>query len=318
MLLLEMAGRIREKLVEDGWTREGSLLTRTRLHGQQRKMIAAATALGITEDHVDALRVTSQVQASKSRVAAVAARPDQALLESVKPWVTPLSAGASFHGNDRYVDTMGAVHYRMPQAHSLIVIAEAWISLLLQHGQISRFDCVLTHKNGNPILVHDFCARFSPSGSIQPLLCKSGNDRSRVHHGAGYHATDFEGLTAFLAQNPWKPGDRRFRVLALDDNATTGNSLLAAVKEFNDFATSSAGAAFEPISEAVLLYVVKAPGQPWAFSGQQLRVHAMIALGAEEMKRIERASPKKVPALADEMKDHEACEFSRTLPTLTR
>jgi len=317
-LLLETVAKIRERLVDDGWVKDGTWLERTRLRGFRRRIAPALDVVGITADHVVGLRGAAASEAAKRRAGdpALRDRPDQALITAIKPWIVTLDDGAFFRGNDRYVDTMGLVHHKDADAPSLAAILDAWVDLLRRHEIIGDFDCVVALKEGNSVLVTEFCNRVSPNHLVAPILCKSKHDPSRVSCDSGSHETDFEGLRAFLkAMGPPPAPRRRYRALAVDDNCTSGSSFYGAIKEFNDYVNSHDDSCpIEPIEDAAVLFVVNA-GNPkdFAFDGKPVGLHAMLALGSEEMTTIEEAQRKHAPRLADGFKDHPACEFSRQL-----
>jgi hypothetical protein len=317
-LLLEVAAKIRDKLVDDGWLDDGNWLERARFRGFQRRIAPALSAVGITADHFAGLRGAASSQSAKRRAGDphLRNRPDEALIAAIKPWIVSLDEGAEFRGNDRYVDTMGLVHHKDSETPSLAAIMDAWVDLLRRNEEIGGFDCVVTLKEGNSVLAIEFCNRVSPNHLIAPVLCKSKHDPSRVKRDSGSHETDFEGLGAFLkASGPPQPPRSHYRALAIDDNCTSGSSFYGAIREFNDFVASHQGSfPLDPIDHAVVLFVVNA-GDPldFAFRDKPVALHAMLALGSKEMGAIEAAKPKDAPALADQFKDHPACAFSTTL-----
>jgi hypothetical protein len=320
-LLLKTIGELRDKALDDGWLTDKSWLGRTRRRALQRRIEPALSAVGITADHFDALRSAAADQAAKRRATDthLRSRPDRALVSAIKPWIVRLDDG-SFRGNDHYVDTMGLVHHRSTGRPSLAAIADSWVSVLEQHGEVDSFDCVITLKEGNPVLVTEFCNRVSPARLVKPILCKSKRDPARVGRDSGSHETDFEGLRAFLdAMGPPSPPRTRYRALALDDNCTSGRSLYAAIEEFNDFVSArSDDYPIEPITQAAVLFVVLAGKEDdFAFAGTAVALHAMLALGSTEMRQIEETKMKAVPELADQMKNHPACVLSASLGTLT-
>lgn len=317
-LLLKTIAELRDKALDDGWLAGDSWLGRTRRRALQRRIEPALAAVGITADHFDALRAAAADQAAKRRATdtALQSRPDQALIAAIKPWIVALDAGATFRGNDRYVDTMGLVHHSASGTPSLAAIADAWVSLLRAHDKVLPFDCVLALKDGNSVLVTEFCNRVSPTHLIKPILCKSARDPSRVQRDSGSHETDFEGLRAFLkSAGAPQPPRTLYRALALDDNCTSGRSLYAAVEEFNQFVQARPDDyPFEPITQAAVLFVVNAGGETeFAFAGKSVTLHAMLALGSHDMKCIETATSKHAIGLADSMKAHPACSLSQSL-----
>lgn len=318
-LILKLAMDLRERLLEDGWFQEDSWLGKMRRRGMQRRLTPALAAIGITADHFDSLRRAAADEAASRRLSekALRSRPDEALLAAIKPWIVRLDDGATFRGNDRYIDTMGLVHNRERGRPSLAAIADAWVTLLRRAEKIESFDCVITLKDGNPVLVTDFCNRISPTKIVKPILCKSEADPSRItRDDAGPHETDFEGLRAFLetAGRPREPR-KSYRALALDDNCTSGHSLLSAIEEFNTFVTAQPDKfPIEPITQAVVLFVVNAGEKmEFAFDQSDIELHAMLAIGPEEMRSIEQTDRRKLGELAGQIKTHPACGYARSL-----
>ena len=305
---------VRDKVVEGGWDSPRWLmrwLQRTAQRAAARRVMRDSAMLGseFFEHHGNAIDVAY----ARTRVpAGVRDRPDRRLLEELRRWTIRLSGDADFRGSQFYVNTMGAVCNSEADEASFAAIMHAWIRKLQAANAIQPFDCLLALKEGNPILIHAVARRLtrSENRSIRPVFCKGPLDPARVSQGP--HETDFEGLRAIRDEQPLaRASDGRYRALAIDDNCTSGRSLRTAIEAFNQFVTAnSEDYPFVRVDTAVVLFLVK-KDQPVVL-GPDITLHALLALGEPEMKRIRGKTPISLRQ-ANGFKQHEACEFSKTL-----
>ena len=306
---------IREKLIDLGLDRPRWImrqLERTHRRAAARRITRDVGLLGseFFEHSGNAIDVALSAQKLSQ---SLRSRPDQHLVVALRDWTIDLG-DADFQGLRHYVNTMGGVSYSEDRETEFANIAHSWISTLQASNKIKPFDCLLGIKDGNPILVHSLARRMcrSEDRPIRSVFCKGSNDPARVSQ---RHETDFEGLRVFRDEQPIpRAGDGRYRAIAVDDNCTSGRSLLDAIARFNDFiAHHNNDYPFAPVDTAVVLFIVRAQGT-FAFDDQSdVDVHALLALGDEEMKQIARDGAKRLKRQVGDMKDSSACEFSRTL-----
>lgn len=236
--------------------------------------------------------------------------PDRKLIEALKECTISLGDSTDFYGLRHYVDTMGAISSSEAKAARFATIAHAWLTALQDRNAITPFDCILSIKDGNPILVHTLAQRMhrSDDRSVRAVFCKGAHDSARV---STRHETDFEGLSSFKRQQV--PRCHRLRAIAVDDNCATGKSLVEGIERFNGFvAEHPEEYPFEPVTAAVVLFLVKT-GKPTAFDDSSIALHALLALGDREMSKICQTSLRKLKREVDDFKDSPACKWSSTL-----
>jgi len=240
--------------------------------------------------------------------------PDRELIDAVKEWTIELEEGVDFQGIHHYVNTMGAISASEDNAAKFATIAHAWLTFLQNRNVIPPFDCLLSIKDGNPILVHDLAHRIrrSETRPVRSVFCKGAGDSSKVSRGP--HETDFEGLRAFRDKNQIPRSHGKLCAVAIDDNCTTGKSLFDGIERFNRFvADHPDDYPFCPVDTAVVLFVVKTSAPNTFAESDSLRLHALLALGDHEMQRIRAEKPGELKEHVADFKDAPACTQSRTL-----
>jgi hypothetical protein len=316
VVLLGGLANIREKILAGGWDRPSRVIDFLRRASQrsaaQRILHDTATLdAGFFQQHGNAVSVALARQRLPS---GVRSRPDEHLVEALKRWTIELKEN-DWRGLHHYVDTMGAVCHSDDEERNYAEIMHAWIAKLQAVNAIEPFDCLLTVKGGNPILVHKVGRRLTRSADlpVHTVICKGPRDPAKVS--AGPDSTDFEGLSLFRQAKPIaRMRDSRYRALAIDDNCTSGRSLLDAIDRFNDFVGANADDyPFEPVNQVVVLFVVKDGGENVLVDSDQVTLHALLALGETEMVSLVNEKTKKLRRNIASLKEHEACSVSRTL-----
>jgi hypothetical protein len=323
VVLLWTLTQLRDEAVYQGWVSRSSALGRMTTRVEAGKITPVLRELGVIEEDVRDIRRMRDVRRADRRIDHIE-RPDIALIERLKEWTFELQSPYSFRGSSYYIDTMGAVHHRRTHEPSLAQILLSWITLLQHRAIIGDFTCVLTPKEGNPILAHDLCNRVL-GGRKHAIICKGQSDPARVSGpNGGPHPMDFEGLRAVLRQPAMSTMASPLAAIAVDDNCTSGTTLCEAIARYNEFVTSSdpAARALAPISDAVVLFRVMTPGQAdrcqQLFEAINVRLHALVALGPSEMKLLVDAQAqhghRRPATLVDRCKsDRFACEQSTRL-----
>jgi hypothetical protein len=308
---------LRDKLLEIGLDRPRRLLhflQRTSHRAAARRITRDAALLGAEFfDHSG--NAIDVALSSKKIPSDVRKRPDQHLVAALKDWTIDLGEGIDFRGLRHYVNTMGGVSYSEDKEAQFATIAHAWITALQAANQVPPFDCLLGIKDGNPLLVHSVKRRMcrSEDRPVRSVFCKGQNDSARVSRGP--HETDFEGLRAFRDDRPIaRAADGRYRAIAVDDNCASGQSLLDAIRRFNEFvADHQDDYPFAPIDTAVVLFAVET-GAPRVFDDtDSVTLHALVALGDDQMKALRSKSQRQLRSEVETMKASAACSFSRTL-----
>lgn len=307
---------VRDKIVEAGVDRPRWLtafLERTSRRAAARRLMRDIGTMH-TPLYERLGNVVEVEAAQKTLPQEVAARPDVALAEAIKPWIIALER-TDFRGLHHYVDTMGAVRFTEDSERTFAEIAHAWIAVLQARNELlGPIDCILGLKEGNPLLVHALARRLTrATGShVQAILCKGAHDPARVTNGP--HETDFEGLRAFRgSEEQSRHPDGRYRTIVVDDNCTSGRTMLEAVSRFNAFVRSRPDYSFAPIEQAVVLFVVKSPQGNVVEAWPDMTLHALLALADDDMAWICRTSPPELKRDLHRMKDHPACTASRQL-----
>ena len=244
----------------------------------------------------------------------VRVRPDKHLVEALKRWTIELKEN-DWRGLHHYVDTMGAVCHSDYEETKFAEIMHAWIAKLQASNEIEPFDCLLTIKGGNPILAHQVGRRLTrwEDSRVPTVICKGPRDPAKLTQGPD--ATDFEGLSLFRREPPIaRMHDGRYRALAVDDNCTSGTSLTEAINRFNNFVAGNADDyPFEPVTQAVVLFVVKDGRENALIDSGQVALHALLALGDTEMASLISERLRSLWRDITVFKEHEACRVSRTL-----
>jgi hypothetical protein len=108
---------------------------------------------------------------------------------------------------------------------------------------------------------------------------------------------------------------RRFRAIGLDDNVTGGTTLTDAITAFNKL-VSAHNLPFERVDTAVVLFRVQKPqGEPIRIQTAGIKLHALLSLGGEEMRRIRAESSRKLSKQLGRFQSGYGCEVSRALAT---
>jgi hypothetical protein len=292
ILVASALAQLRDELVNLGFINENSRLGRMSLRARRAHLRQILEALGFDQRHLEAMRSASDSVPERARQLGpeLQTRPDIYLLRRMKEWTYSLDPPYNFKGSGYYVDMMGLGSRSEEHEHSLAQVFLAWLWLLRRQDVLPAFDCVLAPKDGNPLLAYevaDVCQK-------QLILCKGAQDKARVQRPSSglAHETDFEGLRLFVDKQHLEPGrpDRRFRAIAIDDSCANGSQITSAVVRFNQFVSIEANRArfpFEPITDAVVLFRVKIPGQHnRLFTENRVTLHSLLAVGEEQMRRI--------------------------------
>ena len=307
-----------------GWTSDSRFVGGLARWAKRRRIqhhLEILRTLGIDDvAQVELRRAGIEINAKRSRRATAVSRPDVELLHALKPWVCQLTAPYSYpETQDYYIDSMGAVHYGSPEAEPLTNILTEWTRLLIKHDHVRPFDCVITNKLGNVEIAQAVCARLSLRPRPEAIRWKPEKfDNSRVARNLDSppHPSDFEGLSAFLDRNRDDIANgKRYRAIGLDDNVTGGTSLTAAISAFNELVNAHT-LPFECVDTAVVLFrVQKPPGEVIRMQEAQIRLHALLSLGRDEMERIRTGDVKRLARQIDRFKKGYGCEVSRALTT---
>lgn len=312
VVVIGAAITIREKLIDAGVSRPRWLL-RTSQRAAVRRLTHDAAFL--ESEFLEHLGNATDVAVARRKLPdEMLKHPDRELITALKDWTIKLDRGVDFHGLHHYVNTMGAISASEDNAAKFAAIAHAWLTVLQSRNAIPPFDCLLSIKDGNPILVHGLAQRLrrSENRPVRAVFCKGEQDSAKVS--PGLHETDFEGLRAFRDEKPIPRCHNRLRALAVDDNCTTGRSLFEGIQRFNRFVVDHPDEyPFAPVDTAVVLFIVKTTASNAFANSDGIRLHALLALGDEEMGNIctDRLSTLKGKAV--NFKDSSACSWSRAL-----
>ncbi|MEX2197074.1 MAG: hypothetical protein WD844_17515 [Thermoleophilaceae bacterium] len=319
VLVLNALAQLRDEIVNQGWVSEQSRLGRMTKRAEVARARLLLQSLGIEREALERYRAAGDPLGRQARKLSkeVADRPDISFLRRLKRWTYELPSPYTYRGSPYYLDMMGAVYQREPYEAALEQIFLSWLNILIERGAVPHFDCVLAPKEGNPLLARAV-AKVSQKHLI---LCKGENDRSLVTRPAddAAHETDFEGLRAFLTEEDQKgrPAEPRYRAVVIDDSCRGGSQICSAVRRFNEYVETSK-LPFARVGDVVVLFRVKdASGQAGnrGFQGQDLHLHALLAVGPEELKFLA-----EVPSVDDAVKELErfkgepfSCAQSRAL-----
>lgn len=321
ILLLNALTELRDEIVNQGWVSERSILGRMTVRAQTAQISRLLKQLGFEDTHFEAVRSALDPIPRRARELGVEvySRPDIYLLRRMKHWTYQLDPPYNFRGSDYYVDMMGLNYHRDRHQASLAQLFLAWISLLQHQDAFQPFDCIITPKDGNPILARE----AADLGQKQLIICKGEEDKSRVQRPSGSlpHETDFEGLRAFVETRRWarRTPDHPYRIIALDDSCASGATLCSAVRRFNQFISLEANRSefpFHPITDVVILFRFRASGlHNRSFVDQGLRLHAMVAVGQAELKFLNTSSEQ---AIVEDVARFKAEQFSCAQSLLLR
>jgi hypothetical protein len=218
------------------------------------------------------------------------------------------------HTGRYYVDVMGAASALDSTSLDFAQILQKWILFLERKSILPPFDAVLTPKNGNPALVHSAAACCS--NELRVFIWKSAEDHSRVLRPQPKipHVLDFEGLTAFERAHP--PGKKKLRIVAIDDNFTSGRTLIAAIRQFNQLVeTEPHSRYFEPIASAVVLFAVNHDEAERNFKeiSPSFEVHSVLSVGPAELEMIASWETASLIRTLDRFQTSFSCAKSRDL-----
>jgi len=317
ILLASALAQLRDELVDLGFIREDGRIGRMALRAKTARLRQVLEALGFDQRHLEAVRSASDTVPERARQLGeeLRSRPDIYLLRRMKLWTYSLDPPYNFKGSRYYVDMMGLRSRTQEYEASLAQIFVAWLWLLQRQDILQSFDCILAPKDGNPLLareVADVCDK-------QLIVCKGIQDKSRVQRPDSTlaHETDFEGLRVFLDKEQARPRTipRQYRAIAIDDSCGNGSQISSAVVRFNQFVSLEVNRTrfpFEPIADAIVLFRVKVPGQHnRCFTEPRLSLHALLAVGEEELRRIKDRPEEEVVGSPLEFKaDQFACARS--------
>ena len=321
LVLLAALARLRDELVNMQIVSEKSRIGKQAVKSQRRQIQRVLGEIGFRNDHLIEIKAALDSVAGRMRYGAAPERlrPDCELLVALKEWTKRLEPEFRNPGNlSYYVDTMGAMDYSEDES-LLARIAHQWILHLERRGVIPPPDCFLVCKEGNTVLARQVCKIMSPSGRVKPIVCKGEKDPSRVRRtGELSHWTDFEGLAAFLQTNEDIPEQgRKITVVSLEDNCTTGTMQCSSIRRFNEFIYTK-GLPFHPVEHAVTLFAVR-PDQDNTgsvtrriFDQTSVKLHSILGLGENEMKRITEAKGTDLIKEIGNFKHGFGCEFSNS------
>jgi hypothetical protein len=305
---------LRDELWRQGWLKTGWLAeTARRSHVGHIK--AVLSAIGFRSDHFETIRNALDQQRMARRLAQRPPNRDSLslrLLSALKHLTYKLEQGfTNKEAGEYYVDTMGAMFNSGVGDEPLASLLEEWIERLISEGLIKGFDCILANKDGNVELAHRVCNRHSPTGETGFIACKGPRDSSRVQRDVKEppHITDFEGLRFYLSRPELQAMDRKVRVLAVDDNCRGGKTLCNVIGQFNQWVRAS-GNAFEPVTDAVVLFVVKDPATQRTFSNAGVQLHALVSVGSAQMQQLIERNVSELSGKGFRFKEGYGCEAS--------
>ena len=311
-VLLAALAKVRDELFSLGFIDEKSRWGKMSINCQKMPILRVLQEIGFTDEDKSRIKFTRSQKIAFRRQFK---KPATLLLTTLKRWTRELEIGFSNPGTGPYyIDTMGSMYFDHNHGPSLSIIMQTWICLLIQNNVIEPFDFVLSQKAGNNILVRQSANRISLD--IKTIFAKNAEDKSRVvREDSEYiHITDFEGLEAFLEKKKGTaPNGQKFKGIAIDDNCTSGKSLADAIRHFNEFASVNLDLALQPINTAVVLFTVKSPVTENIFVSNGINLHALLALGEEDMRKIVSLSENELITNTASFKDGFACDESKRL-----
>jgi hypothetical protein len=317
VILLASVATLRDELVNQGVLKPESKFGRQTRRKMERVTSASLEAVGFDTAYQQAARIGIESERLRRKLPTTEdlQHPDRYFLQYVKQWTYELAAeDADYRGIPYYVDMMSAVCLRRDDETGAARVLTSWIQRLVDARSIEPFDCIVGVKDGNPLIAREVSQILGKPF----ILTKGAGDRSRVGTtGAAPHWSDFEGLKAYLERNPCGHGQPLKRAILVDDSCANGSQLCSAAARFNDLVKERPlEFPFHPLLEAVVLFRFIKPGSTNdRFNGAaRLRLHALVALGHDELQRVRRTSGEDLRRSAGEFKDDEvACNQSRAL-----
>ena len=326
VILLEAITRVRDKLVELGWIAPTSWLGAMVYRRRRADICSVLQEVGFDGDQFLAIKNSLITRLFRRKGSSRKQPLEEQIIETLRPWIKLVPEGFHREGvvNNHYIDTMGAMYYSSAHQMRLYELLAQWIVLLQHHAEIPCFDVILGNKEGNTKLVDEACNCISPSGQVSTVVCKGEHDASRVGiRGTTINRIDFEGLEAFLLSNQNRAAraksdpSYRFRVIAADDNCTSGRSLVSAIQRFNRLIQQD-DLPFMPITDAITLFAIKSESTADTFTNADVRLHTVFVLGNSEMEQIKSESTRKLLKQVDRLKDGYGCDFSRSCKVQNR
>jgi hypothetical protein len=317
VLVIAPLSDVRDNLVETGWISSNSWLGRQFLRRKEHQLKSLLKIMGFTEEH----RSNIEEAQRRSRSAQEAKAKDtngliRKLLGAMQQCLVEEENRKEFRETTGiyYVDVMGASSVMPPEDWDFATILAKWLHILRSEKRIEHFDVILTPKNGNPTLAHHAATRYSPAAPPTIFVWKSFEDRSRVSRPVVKepHYLDFEGLQACERKHEDK--SRKLRVLAVDDNFTSGSTLTGAIEQFNNLLLNG-GHPFHPIVSAVTLFAVNSEEAERNFQrlSDNFKVHTLVSVGPEELARLKNEKLTKLMKSLPTFQKSFACEVARRL-----
>jgi hypothetical protein len=310
--------RLRDELWLQGWLSKGRLAEMAkRAHTQHVRSVLEA--IGFNPNYFDAVRHGLESAQIRERLANSTRKGEPLsarLLRALKPVTRQLEPGFRYQESDGYyIDTMGAMYNLDVIEEPLAILLREWIDCLSNQHVIQPFDCILANKDGNVALAHKLWNYLAAPGEKALFVCKGANDRSRVQRDSyeEAHVTDFEGLYVFMRKVEGRSLPRnKMRVLAIDDNCTGGATICSVIERFNSWLLAANGP-FEPVTEAVVLFVVKDSTAQKTFESHKVTVHSLLSLGKDEMQSLIENDLEALLKDCSSFKEGFACQASRDL-----
>ena len=113
-----------------------------------------------------------------------------------------------------------------------------------------------------------------------------------------------------MAEGP--PNNITLHVVAVDDSCTSGSQICETVSAFNRL-TEIEEYPFRPVTDVVTLFVVKDDETERNFLEHGLRLHALVSLGQDEMRRLRENETDELVGDINSFKQGYGCEASRRL-----
>ena len=321
ILLAEPLLNLRDKLVEWGlFTGTGWVgrQTQRRREFKRNKLKGLLEEIGFTEQSRTIVRgAVSRAHAAEQLKSIDCPKLIAELLVAMRRCMVVESNAQQFRPTTGkyYVDMMGAVSVLGPAEWNFSNILGNWLHLLIKEGKLQSFDAILTPKNGNPILTHRAAVYYLAGNSPTVFTWKSFDDRSRVARGGldTPHFLDFEGLWAFQKA---RQSNRKLRVIAVDDNFTTGETLASAIQQFNELVKTEEYNQFEAIDTAVALFAIICDDHERHFKriSNDFKVHTLLSFDIAGLAKL--ASNTKIPELmeqVDTLQSGFSCKVSSNL-----
>jgi hypothetical protein len=319
VILLEAITRVRDKLVELGWIAPTSWLGAMVYRRRRADICSVLQEVGFDGGQFLAVKNSLITRLFRRRGSSKKQPLEEQIIETLRPWIKLVPEGFHREGviNNHYIDTMGAMYYSSADQMRLSELLAQWIVLLQHHAEIPSFDVLLSNKEGNTKLVDEACNCISPNRQLSTIVCKGERDASRVGiRGTTINRIDFEGLEAFLLSSQSR-ADRakadssfQFRVIAADDNCTSGKSLISAIQRFNRLIQQD-NLPFMPITHAVTLFAIKSEITADTFANANVVLHTVFSLGNSEMEQIKNEPTRKLLKQVGRLKDGYGCDFSK-------